>query len=153
MLTVTGQVAKPNRGPFNAFDDAFFKYHERHFDKAATFDLARLEALGTHRIEIAYAKWPRPLRFEGPWLADVLAAAGAAGRSVTVLALDGYATEIAAADLGKHAWIVATRVDGHYLDIGQRGPLWIVYPGEVGSNITQEDEDRWPYAVFMIEVK
>lgn len=150
VLTVAGQVTKPNRGAFDPFDDAFFKYHERHFAKAAVFDLAALEALGRHRVEIAYVKWPRALRFEGPWLRDVLAAAGATGRDLTVLALDGYATEISAADLARYDWILATRLDGHYLDIGQRGPLWIVYPG---TTLTQADEDRWPYAVFMIEAK
>ncbi len=152
VLTVVGAIGEANRGPYDDFEDAFFKHHERRFDKAAVFDLAMLEALGVHRITLAYAKWPRPFRFEGPWLKDVLAAAGAEGKSISVLALDGYASEISAADLAAHDWIVAVKRDGRFLDIGGRGPLWIVYARRDGKAIGEEDEQRWPWGAFLIEV-
>jgi hypothetical protein len=153
VLTVAGAVGATNRGAFDDFEDAFFKHHERKFDKAAAFDLAMLEGLGMQAVTVAYDKWPRPAHFEGPWLRDVLAAAGAAGRDITVLALDGYAAEISAADLAAYDWIVAVKRDGRYLDIGQRGPLWIVYARRDGQAIAAEDEARWPWAAFLIEVK
>lgn len=153
VLTIVGAIGETNRPPFDDFEDAFFKHHERRFDKAAAFDLAMLEALGVHELAIAYHKWPRPARFEGPWLKDVLAAAGAAGKSVSVLALDGYASEISAADLAAQDWIVAVKRDGRYLDIGQRGPLWIVYARRDGKPVVEADEQRWPWAAFLIEVK
>ena len=37
VLTVTGNVAKPNRGPADAFEDAVFARLEIEFDKASTF--------------------------------------------------------------------------------------------------------------------
>lgn len=69
-----------------------------------------------------------------------------------VLALDGFATEISAVDLAAYDWIVAVKRDGRYLDIGQRGPLWIVYARRDGKAIGEDDEQRWPWA-FLIEVK
>ncbi len=153
VLTVVGAIGATNRGPFDDFEDAFFKHHERRFEKAATFDTAMLEALGTHAVTIGYAGWPRPFRFEGPWLKDVLAAVGAAGRDVSVLALDGFAADISAADLSAHDWIVAVKRDGRYLDIGRYGPLWIVYARRDGKAPTEDDEQRWPWAAFLIEVK
>ena len=153
VLTVAGAIGATNRGPYDDFEDGFFKHHERKFDKAATFDLAMLEGLGLHAVTVAYDKWPRAAHFEGPWLKDVLAAAGASGKDVSVLALDGFATEISAADLAAYDWIVAVKRDGRYLDIGQRGALWIVYARRDGKAIGAEDEQRWPWAAFLIEVK
>ena len=153
VLTVAGDVGATNRGPYDDFEDGFFKHHERKFDKAAAFDLAMLEGLGLHAVTVTYDKRPRTFRFEGPWLKDVLAAAGASGKDVSVLALDGFATEISAADVAAYDWIVAVNRDGHYLDIGQRGPLWIVYARRDGKAIGAEDEQRWPWAAFLIEVK
>jgi hypothetical protein len=153
VLTVAGDIGTTNRGPYDDFEDAFFKHHERKFEKAAAFDLAMLEGLGMHEVAVAYDKWPKAVRFEGPWLKDVLAAAGAAGKDITVLALDGYAEEISAADLAAYDWIVAIKRDGRYLEIGQRGPAWIVYARRDGKAIGAEDEQRWPWAAFLIEVK
>jgi len=153
VLTVVGAIGATNRGPYDDFEDAFFKHHERKFDKAASFDLAMLEGLGMHEVSVAYDKWPKAVRFEGPWLKDVLAAAGASGKDITALALDGYAEEISAADLAVYDWIVAVKRDGRYLDIGQRGPTWIVYARRDGKPIGAEDEARWPWAAFLIEVK
>src|SRR5215475_10627261 len=82
VLTVAGAVGATNRGPYDDFEDAFFKHHDRKFDKAAAFDLAMLEGLGMHEVTVSYDKWPKPFRFEGPWLKDVLAAAGASGRDI-----------------------------------------------------------------------
>src|SRR5215468_1924690 len=127
VLTVAGAVGATNRGPYDDFEDGFFKHHERKFDKAAAFDLAMLEGLGMHEVTVAYSAWPRTYRSEGPWLKDVLAAVGASGHDIAVLALDGYAEEISAAELDGYDWILAVKRDGRYLDIGQHGPTWIVY--------------------------
>jgi len=153
VLTVAGAIGATNRGPYDDFEDAFFKHHERKFDKAAAFDLAMLEGLGMHEVTVAYDKWPRTYRFEGPWLKDVLTAAGASGHDIAVLALDGYAEEISAADLNAYDWILAVKRDGRYLDIGQHGPTWIVYGRRDGKAFGDEDEQRWPWAAFLIEVK
>ena len=153
VLTVAGAVGASNRGPYDDFEDAFFKHHDRKFDKAAAFDLAMLEGLGMHAVTVSYDKWPKPFRFEGPWLKDVLAAAGASGKDISVLALDGYVEDISAADLAAYDWIVAVKRDGRYLDIGQHGPTWIVYARRDGKPFGAEDEERWPWAAFLIEVK
>ena len=153
VLTVAGDVGATNRGPYDDFEDGFFKHHERTFSKAAAFDLAMLEGLGMHAVDVAYDKWPKAAHFEGPWLKDVLAAAGASGKDISVLALDGFASEIGAADVAAYDWIVAVKRDGRYLGIGQRGPLWLVYARRDGKAIGAEDEQRWPWAAFLIEVK
>ena len=153
VLTVAGAVGATNRGPYDDFEDGFFKHHERKFDHAAAFDLAMLEGLGMHAVDVSYSGWPKAAHFEGPWLKDVLAAAGASGHDISVLALDGFASDISAADLDAYDWIVAVKRDGRYLGIGQRGPLWLVYARRDGKAYTEADEQRWPWAAFLIEVK
>jgi hypothetical protein len=151
VLTIAGQIGVANRGPVDALRDSVLAYHEKSFEAAAEFDRAMLEGLGTHEIELTYEEWPDAYRFSGPRLVDVLSAAGARGRAITVTALDGYAEEISADELESRDWIVALERNGHPLGIGGRGPLWIVYD-VAGKSASHDDESRWPWAAFFIEV-
>jgi len=151
VLTVAGNIAKVNRGPSDPLLDPFLAYHEKSFEAAAEFDRAMLQDLGLQEVELTYEGWPETTRFAGPRLADLLGLVGARGGAVTVTALDGFAVDIAAEELAERDWIVALERDGRPLGIGGRGPLWIVY-GVTGSVASHDDEARWPWAVFYIEV-
>ena len=153
VLTIVGKIAQANRPAFDKFEDPFMAYHERSFATAFAFDRATLESLGMHRATIAFSGWPRPVEVEGPLLRDVLAAAGAAPGTVNIVALDGFATDLGPGDLAAEDWIVAIKEGGRYLGIGQRGPAWILYTPRDGQPPTAEDEQRWPWAVFLIEVR
>jgi len=153
VVTVAGKIANTNRGAFDPAKDLFLKYHEVSFDKAAAFDAAMLEQLGLHAVTVSVPEWPAPVRIEGPLLRDLVAAVGGAGQSVSLLALDGYASEISWDDLQALDWIVGLKADGRPLALGQRGPLWVVYGAPDGRALTAEDELRWPWATFYIEVK
>jgi hypothetical protein len=153
ILTVAGEVGRANRGPFEWQDDLLFKHHDRSFAAAAEFDLSMLEKLGMHEVTLRYPGWPRPYRLAGPWLKDVLAAAGAKPRNLTVLALDGFAKEISAGELARHRWLVAVKRDGQYLRLGGHGPAWLVYALPDDRPATDDDETNWPWAAFLIEVR
>ena len=111
-----------------------------------------LEGLGLHEVEIEFEGWPAPQVLQGPWLRDVLAAVGVEAGTVTALALDGFAVELTPDDIDAHDWLVAIKRNGAYLRLGQRGPVWIVYGSKDGAPLTAEEEARWPWAVFYIEV-
>jgi len=153
VLTIAGDVGAANRPVFDEAVDSFLNYHEKTFQSAAEFDRAMLESLGMQQVEIAYEGWAQPSTFEGPWLKDVLAAAGAAGKNITVVALDGFGAEIPAADIESLDWVVGLKRDGRYLGLGQQGPIWLVYRRPGGGVLTAEDEQRWPWAAFYIEVE
>jgi hypothetical protein len=89
LLTVAGKIANANRGAFDPFADAFLNSHDIVFDRAYVFDRAALLGLGMHRVTAKYPGSDRMLEVEGPLLRDVLAKAGAAGQTVSVMALDG----------------------------------------------------------------
>jgi len=152
VVTVAGTIQNTNRGPFDPQTDLFLKYHGRSFTQAAAFDRAMLEALGLYEVEVSIPGWPAPVRVEGPRLKDLVTAVGGAGSRITLLALDGYASEISWAELEALDWIVGINQDGHDLGLGQRGPLWVVYTYADGRPLTAEDELRWPWAAFYIEI-
>jgi hypothetical protein len=154
VMTIAGNIAIANRGAFDPKRDGFLKYHERKFDKAAAFDRAMLEALGTHSATIQFDGWgAAPITFSGPRLKDVLAAVGWTGRQITTLALDGFGTKISRADIDAFDWIQATRTNGKPLGIGQRGPLWLVFDPPGDRAATTEEEGRWPWAIFFIQAE
>ena len=153
VLTVAGNIEATNRPAFDAFEDGFLNYHEKRFDKAAAFDRAMLEDLGLQRIEVGFETWPRTYRFEGPRLTDVLAAVGAADRTVTLFALDGYGVQVTPADRAAQSWVLALTRDGAPLHLGQRGPIWALYAPPGGRAATHDDEARWVWSVFYIEVE
>ena len=153
VLTITGKIARTNRPAFDERQDLFFKFHDRTFTKAYELDRAMLEALGTRKATVNYTGWPRPVTVEGPLLRDVLEAAGAQPGSVRITALDGFAVELKSEDLAGQEWVVAIKADGRDLAIGQRGPIWVLYARGDGKAATQEDEARWPWAAFLIEIE
>ncbi|MCY3702189.1 MAG: hypothetical protein OXG16_05840 [Rhodospirillales bacterium] len=150
ILTVAGSVSAANRSAFDEQNDAFFRYHDQTFDKAVVFDRAMLEELGVTEIRIAYQDWQHPITFSGPLLVDVLKAAGCSSGPLRTLALDGFATEISAEDVGARNWVLATRANGRPHGIGGRGPLWLVFDPPGNRPATEEEENMWPWALFFV---
>ena len=150
LLTVAGDVAHVNRPAYDEKRDVLFEYHEHKFEKAFAFDRTMLEGLGVVQVRIEYAGWDGPKNLSGPRIVDVLRAAGCGNGPIATLALDGFGTEISAAKLAAHDWVLSTRADGRPHEIGGRGPLWLVFdpPGERPA--TAEEESMWPWSLFFI---
>ena len=64
--------------------------------------------------------------------------------------LDGFATEISAAKVAAHDWVLSTRADGRPHGIGDRGPLWLVFDSPEERPATAEEESMWPWSLFFI---
>lgn len=153
LLTVTGDISKPNRDGYNPEIDKFFGYNEVDFTKATEFDLSALEALKTTSIKADFPKGGEIHTFEGPLLADVLAAAGANGGKITVQALDGYAVEAPLDELVAQGAMVALKRDGVAFGIGDFGPTQIVFPRAERNDLKDMPDDRWVWSIFHINVK
>lgn len=154
LLTVSGAVAKTNRGPSNDFEDGLLNSHGIAFQKAAAFDLAMLEGLGMKKFSLQYPGWPKRYTFEGPLLRDLLAAVGAEKSSVIrFMGLDGYEPEIPVQDARDYDVMLAIKVDGRYLGIGDRGPIWLVYPRDDVPALKNTDDAKWVWAGFHIAVE
>jgi hypothetical protein len=166
LLTVTGAIARSNRGPLDPALDQMMHKHQVSFTKAFTFDYPSLLALPpqTIRPTLEYDGKPHVLR--GPLLLDVLAQAGARlddkagktdGRRVLVLrAVDGYNVELPVAQARQRRFIVATHIDGQPMPLGGLGPLWAVYDAdrvpEMASLPVAQRFSACPWALYHIDV-
>jgi hypothetical protein len=94
----------------------------------AVFDMAMLQALPQHSFTTQTPWYAEPVKFTGPLLRDVLAAAGAKGEGITAIALNDYRTEIPFSDALKYDLIVATLMNDQPMPVREKGPLFLVYP-------------------------
>jgi hypothetical protein len=110
ILTISGKVGEKNAG-----------------DEAA-FDLAMLEKLPQQSFTTRIPWETQPVKFTGPLLRDVLAAARASGSTIKAVALNDYKTDIPLDDTKKFNMILAHKMNGLAIPIRTKGPLFIVYP-------------------------
>lgn len=150
LVTVIGEISSTNRGPFEPFRDAFFKFNDRQFDRAYAFDRAALKALPQATINANAEGWPAGVTARGPLVRDVLTAAGVpASASVSFVALDGYAVALSQEELRAQDWILATEIDGAPIGIGGRGPAWLMHDTGSGA-VSASDEAKWVWSVYLI---
>lgn len=110
LLRISGLVTQPN------------------LQQQAVFDMAMLQALPQHSFTTQTPWYAEPVKFTGPLLRDVLAAAGAKGEGITAIALNDYRTEIPFSDAFKYDLIVATLMNDQPMPVREKGPLFLVYP-------------------------
>lgn len=151
ILTVTGNVAAPNRGPLDTFEDVVFAHMDIKFDKGFTFTLQELKSLPQRTVKVKYDGWPREVVAVGPSLTDVLKTAGAEGAKIMVQAIDGYAPEFTREDIARDKLILALTADSKPLGLGGRGPIWLLGPPD--SFDGQDGEEGLAYAVMRIDVR
>ena len=151
VLTVTGNVAKPNRGPLDPFEDAVFSHMDIKFEKGFTYTLSELEALPQRTVKVRYPDWPREVSATGPAISEVLKVASAEGKKILVQAIDGYAPEFTAEDIARDKMILALSADGKALGFGGRGPLWLLGPPD--SFAGQEGDGGLAWSVVRIDVQ
>jgi len=110
VLTVQGRVRLPNDG------------------KRAQFDMAMLEGLPQRTLQTRTPWYPQARRFTGPLLRDLLAAAGAQGSNLRLVALNDYQVDMPMDDALRHDVIVARLMDDKPMAVRDKGPLFIIYP-------------------------
>lgn len=97
-------------------------------DGRAAFDMAMLEKLPQVSFSTQTPWYPGPRKFTGPLLRDVLAAAGAQGRTIEARALNDYRVRIPADDSARYDVIVARLIDDKPMAVRDKGPLFLIYP-------------------------
>ena len=130
------------------------KVGEKNTATAAVFDLAMLEKLPQQNFT-SLTPWDKqPIKFTGPLLRDVLAAAKAQGTTIRASALNDYQTSIPLADAQKFDVILAHKMNGESIPIKTKGPLFVVYPfdskPELRSTVYYE-RSAWQLKSMVIE--
>lgn len=109
VLSISGLIENTNNG-----------------DKAE-FDMPMIEAIGLQSFTTKTPWYKDPVTFSGVPMSKLLEAVGAKGTSITVTALNDYATDVPIEDFKVHTVILATKRDGNYMPVRDKGPLFIVY--------------------------
>jgi hypothetical protein len=161
LLTVTGPISKPNRGPLDpgGFDQMLVK-HKVSFTKAYVFDFAMLAALPAITIKPTLEYDNKPHTLKGPLLVDVLKAAGATltdNSTIALRAVDGYVASVTVAQARAQRYIIATHLEGAPIALGGLGPLWAVYDAdkvpEMARKPVAERFGSCPWGLYHVEVQ
>jgi hypothetical protein len=152
VLTVGGLVGSPNRPPFDEKRDRFFQHNNLDFKQARAYTFADLLALPQQSAPVV--EEGGVILFRGPRLHDVLAAAKPPSETKTarLSALDGYAAEIPLATVDKDGWVLAFEAGGNAFGIGDCGPLYTVRPLAAGEKRTDEEDAKWVFSLYYIEL-
>ncbi|MGB7802823.1 molybdopterin-dependent oxidoreductase [Buttiauxella sp.] len=110
LLTLSGNIKNTNEGG------------------KAVFDLASLEKLGMVSFQSTSPWYDGRTTFTGIPLQKLMDYVGAKGSVVKVTALNDYTTEIPLSDFKKYNVILALKINGEYMRIRDKGPLFVVYP-------------------------
>jgi hypothetical protein len=159
LLTVTGEISAPNRGPLDHALDQMMHKQKLEFDKARVFDFASLAALPAVEIRPTLEYDGKRHALRGPLLADVMRAAGADAQAegYVLRAIDGYAVMVSREDAQKYRFIVATHLDGKPMALGGLGPLWAVYEAdrfpEMAARPVSERFGLCPWGIYHIAVR
>jgi len=96
-------------------------------DVLAIYNQPMISELGLREIRTTTPWTDGVVKFEGTALRSILADAGVADRNVTALSMDDYAASMSADLINEHDPIVATRMNGKFLQAGNKGPFWIMF--------------------------
>ncbi len=136
VLTVSGKIGAKNT------------------DQAAHFDMAMLEAM-PQKTFTTRTPWDRqPIKFSGPLLRDVLAAAKANGTLLKAVATNDYSTTIPISDAKDFDMVLATRMNGQPIPPRTKGPLFIVYPYDSQPALQApiyKDRSAWQLKQLVVE--
>jgi len=155
LLTLGGDVTETNLPARGENDGGLLGFLEVTHQGSAGFDAEMLDALDQVEITIPYGPegHQRDITFGGPRLSDVMALAGAEGKTAKPMAMDGYQAEIPWDSITTHQPIVATHADGSPMGIGGYGPTMIVFPPTDDADLAQEQASQQVWALAYIGIE
>lgn len=120
-----GELAKPTGKVFLTLSGNIENTNE---NGEAVLDIASLEKLGTVSFQTTSPWYNGRTTFTGIPVQKLMEFVGAKGSVVKVTALNDYTTVIPLSDFKKYNVILALKINGEYIRIRDKGPLFIVYP-------------------------
>ena len=121
---------------------------------AAEFDRAMLESLGLTTLRTTTAWTEGVVTFEGVRTRDLLAAVGARGDTVRAEALNGYGVDIPMSDFSRYDVLLALKMNGTYMRVRDKGPIWIVYPRDETPKVEAvRTNEKWVWQLYKLHVK
>lgn len=120
----------------------------------AVFDVVSLEKLGMVSFQTASPWYNGRTTFTGIPLKKLMDYVGAKGSIVKVTALNDYTTVIPLSDFQKYNVILALKINGEYMRVRDKGPLFIVYPYDSEPELNNQvfySRSAWQVSKMSIE--
>lgn len=136
ILTISGKISTTNKAD------------------TAEFDRDMLEAMGMESFTTATPWYSAPAKFEGVPLAKMMDRLGATGETLSVVALNDYSSEIPMADIRKYKVLLALKVNGEYMSVRDKGPMFIIYPFDSDPDLqhqTYYGRSVWQVAKIVVK--
>lgn len=136
ILTVTGSLSNNN------------------VEDEAHFDLQMLQSLPRASIRTTTV-WTEGVQFfEGVLLGEILRAVGASGETVLAFALNDYVVSYPITEFMQYPVVAAFKLNGKYLRIRDKGPIWVVYPRDEHPELQNAAADhRWIWQLERLHVQ
>lgn len=135
ILTVSGAISNPNG------------------EGVLTLDTALLDSLPQHSFTTSTIWTEGTATYQGVLLRDLLAAAGASGGTVKLIALNDYEITMPAADALADGPLLAYLSDGKPMSRRDKGPVWLIYPfDDVAAYRTEQSYARSIWQLNRIEI-
>lgn len=123
-------------------------------DEAFEFDLAMLESLGVRTLRTTTNWTSGEVEFEGVLARDVLDAVGARGNEVLAKAANDYVVPLSLEELYRYPVMLALKMDGKYMEVKDKGPIWIVYPRDQFSELrTSLNNKKWVWQLRELRIR
>ncbi|MGV1905399.1 oxidoreductase [Agrobacterium cavarae] len=136
ILTISGNIANTN------------------VNGTAQFDRDALENMGLVTVETQTPWYETRVRFEGVSMAKLMEFVGAKGETVKAVALNDYVSTIPVKDFTQYNVILAMKRDGEYMQVRDKGPLFIIYPYDSMQELqsqTYYTRSAWQVAKLIVE--
>ena len=128
--------------------------HNTNSGGAARFDRQMLEALGLRKLRTSSAWTTGAAEFEGVLARDLLDAVGAEGTRVTASALNDFVMSIPLDELRRYPVILALKMNGEYLKVRDKGPIWIIYPRDQHEELQDSLTDKkWVWQLYRLHIE
>ena len=136
ILTISGTIGVTNVG------------------NTAVFDRPMLEALGMISFRTHTPWYSQPSTFEGVPMTVLMERVQATGVTLTTTSLTDYTAETRMADLARFHAILALKRDGQYLEVRDKGPLFMLFPFDSSPELQSQrfySQSTWQIASMNIE--
>lgn len=146
-----GELSKPAGKPLLTLSGKIQNTNE---DGKAVFDIASLEKLGTVSFQTSTPWYNGRSTFTGVSMQKLMDYVGAKGSVLKVIALNDYTTIIPLSDFKKYNVILAFKINGEYMRVRDKGPLFIVYPYDSLPELNNQifySRSAWQVSKMMIE--
>ena len=119
-------------------------------------DMPTLEGFGLVKYTVNDPWLEATNSYTGVLMSDLSKVLGASGAStsIRITALDDYSVDIRLVDVEKWPILLATRINGEYMDIENSGPTRVIYPHDTFPDIDKvETKTQWIWNIKSVEFR